>query len=117
VRRLPSLVYSEQSSKSLEAQGDPTLNSLYFDNPEFTLYNQKVDRQVDASSLRVRWFGQLKDQPELVIEHKVIHENGTSEEKRFPIKEKYIQSFISGEYKMEKSVEKMQKQGQSEAKI
>jgi uncharacterized membrane protein YidH (DUF202 family) len=67
--------------------------------------------------LRVRWFGQLKDQPELVIEHKVIHENGTSEEKRFPIKEKYIQSFISGEYKMEKSVDKMQKQGQSEVKI
>lgn len=47
----------------------------------------------------------------------MIHENGTSEEKRFPIKEKYIQSFIKGEYKMEKSVQKMERQGQPAAKI
>ncbi|OWP00857.1 vacuolar transporter chaperone [Marssonina coronariae] len=117
LRRLPVLVYSEQSSKDLENQGDPTLNSLYFDNPEFSLYNQKVDRQVDASSLRIRWFGQFKSGPEFVIEKKMIHENGTSEERRFTIKEKYIQPFIKGEYKMEKSVWKMERQGQPQAKV
>jgi uncharacterized membrane protein YidH (DUF202 family) len=117
LRRLPSLVYSEQSSKGIEAQGDPTLNSLYFDNRDFSLYSQKVDRQSDAASLRVRWYGQLNTNPELVIEQKIIHENGTSEEKRFTIKEKYIQSFIKGEYKMEKSIQKMERQGQSEARV
>ncbi|KAK2624331.1 hypothetical protein QTJ16_006281 [Diplocarpon rosae] len=117
LRRLPVLVYSEQSSKDLENQGDPTLNSLYFDNPEFSLYNQKVDRQVDASSLRIRWFGQFKSDPEFVIEKKLIHDNGTSEERRFTIKEKYIQPFIQGEYKMEKSISKMERQGQPQAKI
>ncbi|KUJ08573.1 SPX-domain-containing protein [Mollisia scopiformis] len=117
LRRLPVLVYSQQSAKELEGQGDPTLNSLYFDNPEFSLYNQKVERQVNASSLRIRWYGQLNTNPELMIEKKIIHDNGSSEEKRFPIKEKYIQPFIKGEYKMEKSVQKMERQGQPEAKV
>jgi len=67
--------------------------------------------------LRVRWYGELNKDPELVIEHKVIHENDTSEEKRFPIKEKYIQPFIKGEYKMEKTIQKMERQGQPEAKV
>lgn len=117
LRRLPVLVYSEQSSKGPDTQGDPTLNSLYFDNPDFTLYNQKVDRQVDTSSIRIRWAGQLNSRPELVIEQKILHQNGSSEERRFPIKEKYIQAFIKGEYKMEKSIQKMERQGHPAAKI
>ena len=110
-------MYSEQSSKGPEAQGDPTLTSLYFDNPEFSLYNQKVDRQINASSLRIRWYGQLNSKPELVIEQKIIHGNGTSEEKRVAIKEKYIQAFIKGEYEMEKTVQKMKRQAQPDARI
>merc|ERR1712093_595010 len=60
LRRLPVLVYSEQSAKDLDNQGDPTLNSLYFDNPEFSLYNQKVDRQVDASSFSLSRYAQSR---------------------------------------------------------
>lgn len=117
LRRLPVLVYSELASQGLDSQGDPTLNSLYFDSPDFTLYNQKVDRQVDASSIRIRWAGQLKSGPELVIEQKIIHENGSSEERRFPIKEKYVQAFIKGDYKMEKTVQKMERQGQPATRV
>ncbi|KAH8674800.1 putative vacuolar transporter chaperone 2 [Tricladium varicosporioides] len=117
LRRLPVLVYSEQSSKGIDSQGDPTLNSLYFDNLDFSLYNQKVDRQVDTSSIRIRWAGQLNSNPELIIEQKIIHENGTSEEKKFTLKEKYIQPFIKGEYKMEKSIQKMERQGQPATKV
>lgn len=72
---------------------------------------------MDASSLRVRWYGELDKSPELILEQKIIHKNGSSEEKRFPIKEKYIQPFIKGDYKMEKSVAKMERQGQPAAKI
>ncbi|RDW84620.1 hypothetical protein BP6252_02210 [Coleophoma cylindrospora] len=117
LRRLPVLVYSQQSAKSLEAPSDPTLNSLYFDNQQFSLYAQKVDGQVDASSMRVRWYGELEKHPELVLEQKIVHQNGSSEERRFPIKEKYIQPFIKGEYKMEKSIAKMERQGQPAVKI
>lgn len=93
------------------------MNSLYFDNPEFSLYNKKVERQVDVSSLRIRWYGQLNTNPELVIEQKILNQNGSSQEKRFSIKEKFIQPFIKGEYKMEKNVQKMERQGQPKTKI
>ncbi|RKF57793.1 Vacuolar transporter chaperone 2 [Golovinomyces cichoracearum] len=118
LRRLPVLIYSQVSSKNPEvAQIDPAINSLYFDSPDFILYNGKVNSQVTSSSLRLRWYGQLNARPEVFIEQKTVYENGTSEERRFPIKEKYIQSFIKGEYNMEKSVAKMERQEQPEAKI
>lgn len=59
----------------------------------------------------------MTENPELYFEQKIIHENGTSEDKRFTIKQKYIEPFIKGEYKMEKSIQKMERQGQPEARI
>ncbi|KAL9131730.1 MAG: hypothetical protein Q9217_000405 [Psora testacea] len=108
LRRLPVLVYNPQTSKVVESSGsDPTISSLYFDNSQFSLYNKKLGKVTHASSLRLRWFGQLADKPELLLEKKTVEENGDSEEVRVPIKEKYIQSFIAGDYKMEKNLEKL----------
>ena len=108
LRRLPVLVYNPQTSKVVESgQSDPTITSLYFDNPQFVLYNGKIERNSDASSLRLRWSGQLDEKPEIFFEKKIIKESGDSEETRFPIKEKYVQPFITGDYKMEKSIEKL----------
>lgn len=98
-------------------QTDSALNSLYFDSPDFVLYNKKVDRQVTTNSLRLQWYRQLNTKPIIFIEQKTINEAGLSEERRFPIKEKYIQSFIKGNYKMEKSIAKMERQEQPETKI
>lgn len=109
LRRLPVLVYNPQTSQIAEAtQKDPTITSLYFDNPSFSLYMQKVDRTSDVSSLRLRWFGQLRDKPEIMFEKKTIREGGDSEETRFPIKDKYVRPFMKGEHQMEKSVLKLQ---------
>ncbi|KAK5141481.1 hypothetical protein LTR04_002587, partial [Oleoguttula sp. CCFEE 6159] len=109
LRRLPVLVYNPQTSKVAEGgQRDPTITSIYFDNPNFSLYTDKVNNLSDASSLRLRWYGQLSQKPEIVFEKKTIKEGDASEEQRFQIKEKYIQPFIKGEYKMEKSVQKLQ---------
>ncbi|KAI9699328.1 MAG: Phosphate metabolism transcription protein [Candelina mexicana] len=115
LRRLPVLVYNPQTSKVAEGGlSDPTITSLYFDNASSSLYTQKVDREPDAASLRLRWYGQLSQKPEIFFEKKTIGENDKSEEKRFPCKEKYIQAFIKGEYKMEKTVQKLQdRQGQN----
>lgn len=108
LRRLPVLVYNPVSSKDIESgQSDPFMTSLYFDNPQFALYDRKVSRAPGASSLRLRWYGHLDKKPEILFEKKVEKENGESLETRFPIKDKYVQSFISGEYKLEKSVEKL----------
>ncbi|KAL8700638.1 MAG: hypothetical protein Q9224_000876 [Gallowayella concinna] len=116
LRRLPVLVYNPQTSKVVESgQQDPRITSLYFDNPGFALYSAKVGKNTGASSLRLRWFGHLNDNPEIHIEKKTTEENGDSEEVRLPIKMKYIQEFISGEYKMEKSLNKVQERQGTES--
>jgi SPX domain protein involved in polyphosphate accumulation len=112
LRRLPMLVYSEQSAKEADGQHDPTITSLYFDTPKFDLYSKKVEREKEASSLRLRWYGQLSARPDIFFEQKILHGNGSSEERRFVIKEKYIKPFLDGEYKLEKSVQKMERMGQ-----
>ncbi len=117
LRRLPALVYSERSAKEADGQQDPTITSLYFDNTKFDLYSKKVDREGEASSLRLRWYGQLSTRPEILLEQKLVHEDGTSEEHKFVIKEKYIKPFLDGEYKMEKSVQKMERQGQKAEEV
>ena len=110
LRHLPVLVYTPQSNKIAEGiQDDPTITSLYFDNPTFSLYSGKLEKGSGASSLRIRWYGQLQDKPELVMEKKTLTEGSDSEEIRFSIKNKYVTPFIQGEYKMEKQIEKMAK--------
>ncbi|KAF2182761.1 SPX-domain-containing protein [Zopfia rhizophila CBS 207.26] len=119
LRRLPVLVYNPQTSKVAEgSQRDPTITSIYFDNPNFSLYTDKVNHAPDASSLRLRWYGQLAQRPEVLFEKKVIKEGDASEEQRFPIKDKYIQQFIEGKYKLEKSVQKLQNRaGEDQNKV
>ena len=119
LRRLPVLVYSPQSSKVAEgSNSDPTITSLYFDNPQFDLYTQKVDKEAAASSLRLRWFGQLNEKPDIYFEKKTVRDDDNTEEIKFPIKEKHVQSFIRGEYKMTKAVQKLHdRQGQSKEDV
>lgn len=108
LRRLPVLVYNPQTSKIAEGgQPDPTITSIYFDNPAFSLYTNKVDHSGDASSCRLRWYGQLSEKPEIYFEKKTVTEDDTSKEQRFSIKDKHVQPFTKGEYKMEKQIKKL----------
>lgn len=109
LRRLPVLVYNPQTSRVAEGtQRDPTITSIYFDNPNFSLYTDKVNSKPDAASLRLRWFGQLSEKPEIMFEKKVIKKGDAAEEVRFPIKAKYVQPFLQDKYHMEKSIEKLE---------
>lgn len=112
LRRLPVLVYNPQPSKELNASGlDPIITSLYFDNPKFELYTDKVLKTKDASSLRLRWYGQLKEASEIFLERKTIRSGADDSEgaveERVALKEKYINDFINGKYSMEKTVQKI----------
>ncbi|CAM1510415.1 Fc.00g007500.m01.CDS01 [Cosmosporella sp. VM-42] len=110
LRHLPALVYSEQAAKELDGNDSPTITSLYFDNRKFELYQEKVSRQGEASSLRLRWYGQLSTRPEIFVEQKMVGSKGDSQERKFPIKDKYVKSFVEGDYKMEKAIQKMKRQ-------
>lgn len=109
LRRLPMLIYNPQSLRVVDpSQKDPSITSIYFDNPKFKLYAQKVDKAAEAGSLRLRWTGQLKEKPTIHFEKKTVGESVESKEIRIPIKEKYITAFLKCEYKMEKQVKKLQ---------
>ncbi|KAH9845266.1 vacuolar transporter chaperone 2-like [Teratosphaeria destructans] len=108
LRRLPVLVYNPQTSKIAEGnQPDPSITSIYFDNPAFKLYSNKVEHG-EASSLRLRWYGQLLDKPEIWVEKKTVKEDNASSDQKFTTKEKYVQRFIKGEYHMEKQIKKLE---------
>ncbi|KAK5108799.1 hypothetical protein LTR62_007773 [Meristemomyces frigidus] len=107
LRRLPVLVYNPQTSKIAEGNTpDPSMTSIYFDSPGFSLYSNKVDDN-EASSLRLRWFGQLAEKPKIWVEKKTVKDE-TSSDQLFTTKEKYIQRFIKGEYDMAKQVKKLE---------
>jgi SPX domain protein involved in polyphosphate accumulation/uncharacterized membrane protein YidH (DUF202 family) len=108
LRRLPVLVYNPQTSKIAQgSQPDPSITSIYFDNPSFALYTRKVD-DGEASSLRLRWYGQLESKPPILVEKKTVTEEQRSKEGRFTIKEKYVQRYIKNEYHMEKQIKRVE---------
>ncbi|KAG6274828.1 hypothetical protein E4U47_001339 [Claviceps purpurea] len=117
LRRLPNLVYSDQASKEVDGSHSPAVTSLYFDSKQFDLYSEKVARQPETASLRLRWYGQLNTRPEIFVEQKASDSQGVSQTHKFTIKDKWVKPFIDGEYGMEKSVQKMERQGQPEDKI
>ncbi|KAL2202157.1 SPX-domain-containing protein [Sarocladium strictum] len=117
LRRLPALVYSEQTSKELDAGDSPSITSLYFDNKNFNLYSEKVDRQSEATSVRLRWYGQLSSRPEIYVEEKTVETSGAGQESKVAIKDKYVKPFLDGENVTQKPVEKMERQGQPAEKI
>ncbi|KAF8468416.1 VTC domain-containing protein [Kalaharituber pfeilii] len=131
VRRLPVLVYNPKHKKQIDVPlGDPTINSVYFDNDKFLLYTDKVEKKPGATSLRLRWYGQLASKPDINLERKTMQSapantetanvegaaaaaaasDGDSEgaiEERITFKEKYVEAFIRGEYPMDKNLQKM----------
>lgn len=107
LRRLPVLVYNPQTSKTAEgSQPDPSITSIYFDNPAFELYSNKVENSA-GSSLRLRWYGSLNAKPTIFVEKKTVDEENTSREARFTTKDKYVQRFINDDYGMEKQIQKL----------
>ncbi|KAF5243422.1 hypothetical protein FAUST_2864 [Fusarium austroamericanum] len=117
LRHLPALVYSEKSARELDGSDSPSITSLYFDNKKFELYGEKVNRQSEATSLRLRWYGQLATRPEIFVEEKTVNAKGGSQDLKFSIKDKYVKSFVDGDYKTEKAIQKLKRQSFAPEKI
>ncbi|KAL5338810.1 VTC domain-containing protein [Aspergillus crustosus] len=115
LRKLPVLIYNPKSSKELESHADdPTITSLYFDNPQFDLYTQKVARSAEAGSLRLRWTGNLNDKPPIYLEKKIVTSDNLSKEIKVQLKQKHVKEFLDGQYHLEKQVHRMEDMGNGE---
>lgn len=109
LRHLPVLVYNPQTSKVADGTvPDPTVTSIYFDNPKFSLYTKKVSHEPNAPSLRLRWYGPLEEETDIFFEKK-IQEGDVSSEERFLAHDRHIQPVIRGDYHMERSIDRLKK--------
>ncbi|KAK9237129.1 VTC domain-containing protein [Lipomyces kononenkoae] len=120
LRHLPLLIYNPQSDKILNlSTPDPTITTLYLDNPDFQLYLEKLESRDTAASVRLRWYGKLNSHPEIFIERKYTdpEDKEVVHEQRIPIKEKYVKAFIDGSYSMEKTIRKMRERNAPAAEV
>lgn len=120
LRHLPVLIYDNKKSADdyffddeNESSNDPKINCLYFDNSNFDLYNNKLAKTPNSCSLRIKWIGSLQDKPKITIERKSFNSSDQEYDvdKKLTIKEKYLDSFITGKFLKEKLVKKMEKNG------
>ncbi|KAI8929070.1 VTC domain-containing protein [Entophlyctis helioformis] len=107
LKNLPVLVFSKTG------KDDPAISSIYFDNDSFDLYLGRLEKHEGAQALRLRWYGNM-DQTEVFVERKTHREDWTGEtsvKERFPIKEKYVNAYLRGEYTMDHTIQKMRDRG------
>jgi SPX domain protein involved in polyphosphate accumulation len=115
LKHLPVLVFNPNKEFSPE---DSAISSVYFDNEDFELYMGRLDKTEGAEALRLRWYGGM-DQQQIYVERKTHREDWTGEKSvkaRFPIKEKYVNSFLRGEYTMDATIAKMRAEGKKSEK-
>lgn len=137
LRHLPVLVYNNNGESAYNyddeddddddddddfgnfTKNDPTINCLYFDNDHFDLYNNKLVKSPNASTLRIKWIGKLYNKPKIFLEKKSFEQNsGTYDvDEKFTLKEKHLDSFISGTFDEEKYLRKLAKKGESSETI
>lgn len=133
LRHLPVLVYNTKNSESTYdyddvdddddddddalqfSKNDPTINCLYFDNDNFDLYNNKLIKNPNAVTLRVKWLGHLYNKPPISLEKKSFEKNSDTYDvdENITLKEKYLDSFLNGTFDKEKYIRKLQKKGES----
>lgn len=95
------------------------VSSTYLDNHAMELYQGRLEKSPGAIALRMRWYG--SGTPETVfVERKTHRESWAGEvsvKERFVIPERQVKSLIAGTFDIDAEVERMRKQGKSEASI
>ncbi|KAG1465391.1 hypothetical protein G6F56_004897 [Rhizopus delemar] len=115
LKHLPVLVFNP--NKEFAAQ-DSAITSVYYDNDDFELYMGRLEKTEGAEAIRMRWYGGM-DSNTIFVERKTHHESWTGEKSvkaRFPIKEKYLNSFLKGEYTTDELFAKTREQGRKSEK-
>ncbi|KAK4517569.1 uncharacterized protein ATC70_000909 [Mucor velutinosus] len=115
LKHLPVLVFNP--NKEFETQ-DSAITSVYYDNDDFDLYMGRLEKTEGAEAIRMRWYGGM-DSNTIFVERKTHHEDWTGEKSvkaRFPIKEKYLNSFLQGTYTTDELFAKTREQGRKSEK-
>jgi SPX domain protein involved in polyphosphate accumulation/uncharacterized membrane protein YidH (DUF202 family) len=110
LKHLPVLVFN--ADKEFEPE-DSAITSIYFDNEDMDLYYGRLRKDEGAEAIRLRWYGGMKSE-QIFVERKTHREDWTGEKSvkaRFALKEKKVNSFLSGEFTAQQAFEKARKDG------
>ncbi|KAI7892896.1 VTC domain-containing protein [Mucor mucedo] len=110
---LPVLVFNPE--KPIEP-ADSAISSVYFDNPNFDLYQGRLQRDESAEAIRFRWYGPMESNS-IFIERKTHHApwlNGASVKDRFRLNADKVDDFIDGTYTAEKYADDLKAKGATE---
>lgn len=110
LRHLPVLIYNrnqrsndndddddedDEDEDEVSKDNDQTINCLYFDNDHFDLYNNKLTKINNSSTLRIKWIGKLLDKPKITLEKKQFDLNSNFHiDEKISLKQKYISQYI-----------------------
>ncbi|KAI9493341.1 VTC domain-containing protein [Zychaea mexicana] len=111
---LPVHIYNKE--KQYEAK-DAAISSVYFDNSNFDLYTERLERTKGAEAIRFRWYGQETDS--IYVERKTHHAewlDGNSVKDRFMLNEKEVDAFVQGSYTADAIVADMRARNNNKTK-
>lgn len=97
LKHLPVLVFN--ADKEFEPE-DSAITSIYFDNEDMDLYYGRLRKDEGAEAIRLRWYGGMKSE-QIFVERKTHREDWTGEKSvkaRFALKEKKVNSFLTGDF-------------------
>lgn len=115
LKHLPVLVFN--ANKEFERE-DSAITSIYYDNENLDLYYGRLRKDEGAEAHRLRWYGGMSADT-IFVERKTHREDWTGEKSvkaRFPLKERHVRSFLSGEFTVAQAFEKMRKDGKKSKK-
>lgn len=110
---LPVLVFNAE--KPIES-ADSAISSVYFDNPDFDLYQGRLQRDESAEAIRFRWYGPMESNS-IFIERKTHHapwSEGASVKDRFRLNGDKVDAFVAGTYTAEQYADDLRSKGTSE---
>ncbi|KAF9111209.1 vacuolar transporter chaperone [Mortierella sp. AM989] len=117
MKHLPVLLFN---TKKEYEENDSAISSVYVDSQDFECYQGRLEKSDGAQAIRIRWYGPTPtDNGQCFLERKVHREKWTGEQsvkERFPIKTKYINSYLAGDYAMDVKFAKLRARGQKSVK-
>jgi SPX domain protein involved in polyphosphate accumulation len=103
---LPVHVFNK---KKKYEESDMAVSSVYFDNDQFDLYNERLHRADGAEALRLRWYGPcIEENDNIYVERKTHNASwlsGKSVKDRFRLKEPHVNSYLAGQHTSEQIAE------------
>ncbi|KAL6454526.1 VTC2 Vacuolar transporter chaperone 2 [Candida maltosa Xu316] len=106
LRKLPLIVYNNRQNDDDDEDDDEdedandvnvneTVTCVYFDNDQFDIYNSKLEKIEDSTTLRVRFVGKLSQKPKITMELKHFDTNGAfNDNVKIQLKKKSLKKFV-----------------------